>query len=143
LDEADVYIRQRGDDLEQNAMVGVFLRTLEYYAGVMFMTTNKPESVDDAIASRCIARVTYAIPNAEDQEKIWKALTDTAKVKIEEKEMKKILEKHMSLSGRDIKNLLKLAIMISMSKKVPITAELINIVKRFKPTIDEIKQGEK
>ena len=30
IDEADVYIHERGNDLEQNAIVGVFLRLLEY-----------------------------------------------------------------------------------------------------------------
>lgn len=139
LDEADVYIRARGEDLGQNAIVGVFLRTLEYYAGIMFMTTNRPDIVDDAIASRCIARVQYEIPSPEDQKKIWGVLADSAKVKIEQKELDKILEKHMELSGRDIKNLLKLAIMVSLNKKVPITAELIGRVKRFKPTTSDSK----
>jgi hypothetical protein len=40
IDEADVYVRSRGNDIEQNAIVGVFLRVLEYYRGVLFMTTN-------------------------------------------------------------------------------------------------------
>lgn len=139
LDEADVYIRERGNDLQQNAIVGVFLRTLEYYNGIMFMTTNRPDIVDDAIASRCIARVTYTIPTPQDQERIWKVLATTAKVTIDDKEMKKIIDKHMDLSGRDIKNLLKLAIMVSVNKKEPITAELISQVKRFKPTSSENK----
>lgn len=36
IDEADVYIHERGNDMEQNAIIGVFLRVLEYYRGVMF-----------------------------------------------------------------------------------------------------------
>ena len=59
LDEADVYIHRRGSDIQQNAIVGVFLRVLEYYSGVMFLTTNRAELVDDAIASRCLARIDY------------------------------------------------------------------------------------
>src|SRR6185295_19284784 len=34
IDEADVYVRERGDDIQQNAIVGVFLRVLEYYRGI-------------------------------------------------------------------------------------------------------------
>ena len=37
IDEADVYIHERGDDLIQNAIVGVFLRLLEYYKGILFL----------------------------------------------------------------------------------------------------------
>jgi len=141
LDEADVYIRQRGDDIQQNAIVGVFLRTLEYYQGVLFMTTNRPETVDDAVASRCVARITYGVPSIEDQEKIWRVLSQSTGVKIEEKELKKILAEHMNLTGRDIKNLVKLAIMVSGSKKEPITSKTIEFVKQFKPTLDEVKKG--
>jgi hypothetical protein len=64
-------------------------------------------------------------------------MAEANRVEISENEMKKILEQHMNLSGRDIKNLLKLAIMVSANKKVPITAELISSVKRFKPTKGE------
>src|SRR3546814_2642760 len=53
LDEADVYIRCRDNDLEHNAIVAEFLRTLEYFNGLLFMTTNRINDVDDAILSRC------------------------------------------------------------------------------------------
>jgi hypothetical protein len=36
IDEADVYIRERGDEIAQNAIVGVWLRVLEYYRGILF-----------------------------------------------------------------------------------------------------------
>lgn len=137
LDEADVYIRRRGDDLEQNAIVGVFLRTLEYFNGVLFLTTNRPETVDDAIASRCLAKIVYGIPTVVDQAKIWKVLSETNGLKIEPEEMKKISEQHQKLTGRDVKNLLKLASMIASSKKIPVTADLIAKVKKFKPTEGE------
>ena len=32
-DEADVFVVRRGGNLEQNAIVAVFLRTLEYFDG--------------------------------------------------------------------------------------------------------------
>lgn len=52
IDEADVYVRTRGEDIQQNAIVGVFLRVLEYYRGIMFMTSNREVVIDDAIKSR-------------------------------------------------------------------------------------------
>lgn len=138
LDEADVYIRPRGDDLQQNAIVGTFLRVLEYYRGVMFMTTNRPDMVDDAIASRCIARIQYELPNEERMAKIWRDQATLNGAKIPDKEMKLILKAHPALSGRDIKNLMKLALLVAESRKTDgvITAEIVKFVKRFKSTQD-------
>lgn len=68
IDEADVYVMKRGNDLTQNAVVATFLRVLEYYSGILFFTTNRADLVDDAIASRCIARIDYRIPARERSE---------------------------------------------------------------------------
>jgi hypothetical protein len=36
LDEADVFLaRRRTEDLQRNALVSIFLRTLEYYNGIL------------------------------------------------------------------------------------------------------------
>ncbi|MGD9749418.1 MAG: AAA family ATPase [Acidimicrobiia bacterium] len=134
LDEADVYVRSRGDDLQQNAIVGVFLRVLEYYNGVLFMTTNRSDLVDDAIASRCIARIDYKTPEVRDQAKIWAILARGADIKLPAKTIAEIVHAHPHLSGRDIKNLLKLGHLVSLSKGEPLTKETIDFVKKFKPT---------
>jgi hypothetical protein len=135
LDEADVYVAARGSDLQQNAIVGVFLRVLEYYAGVMFLTTNRSELVDDAIASRCVARIDYTIPDKGKQRRIWEVLSASAGIKISAEVLDEVVRRY-NLSGRDVKNLLKLARMVSESRGVPISADIIDFVKRFKPTVD-------
>ncbi|PYH43521.1 uncharacterized protein BP01DRAFT_402635, partial [Aspergillus saccharolyticus JOP 1030-1] len=44
LDEADVFLAERSaDNVDRNALVSVFLRVLEYYEGVLFLTTNKAQ----------------------------------------------------------------------------------------------------
>jgi len=134
LDEADVYVRARGDDLDQNAIVGVFLRVLEYYQGIMFMTTNRVDMVDDAIASRCVARIDYKIPHPNDQKRIWRVLADTAGIELPDAVIEQISDTWKDLSGRDIKNLLKLARMVTTAKNEPITKDTIEFVKRYKPT---------
>ncbi len=134
IDEADVYVAQRGSDLKQNAIVGVFLRVLEYYAGVLFLTTNRSDLVDDAIASRCIARIDYDIPSVEDQKKIWRILSATSNIAVSEDVIEQIADKYPNLSGRDVKNLLKLAKLVSESRKCEINLDVIRFVKRFKPT---------
>ncbi|KAK4194935.1 hypothetical protein QBC40DRAFT_317742 [Triangularia verruculosa] len=49
LDEADSN-QQR--DVERNGLVSVFLRILEYYSGILFLTTNRVGAIDDAFRSR-------------------------------------------------------------------------------------------
>ncbi|KAI0967077.1 hypothetical protein F4678DRAFT_258632 [Xylaria arbuscula] len=53
LDEADVFLAQRSKlDMKRNALVSVFLRVLEYYNGLLFLTTNRVGTIDDAFKSR-------------------------------------------------------------------------------------------
>ncbi|KAJ2985953.1 hypothetical protein NUW58_g5264 [Xylaria curta] len=53
LDEADVFLTQRSRfDLKRNALVSVFLRILEYYNGILFLTTNRVGVLDEAFKSR-------------------------------------------------------------------------------------------
>ncbi|RSL50988.1 hypothetical protein CEP54_011652 [Fusarium duplospermum] len=53
LDEADVFLAQRSRfDLTRNALVSVFLRILEYYNGILFLTTNRVGTLDEAFKSR-------------------------------------------------------------------------------------------
>lgn len=131
IDEADVYVAARGRDLTQNAIVGVFLRVLEYYSGVLFLTTNRADLVDDAIASRCVARIDYGMPTPEDLRRIWAVLAETMGVKISPEEIEKVA---VNQTGRDVKNLLKLAKLVSSATGAPVTADTIAFVKRFKPT---------
>ena len=140
LDEADVYVTKRGSDLQQNAIVGVFLRVLEYYGGVMFLTTNRADLVDDAIASRCLARIDYQIPSETDQAKIWRTLADTAGIEIDDSSIRAIVRKFPKLSGRDVKNLLKLGSMVAAGQKREIGVDTIEFVKRFKPTDDAVTE---
>jgi hypothetical protein len=145
LDESDVYIRTRGDDLIQNAIVGVFLRVLEYYRGVMFMTTNRPDMVDDAIASRCVARIQYDLPTPDRQALIWAGVAKMNQIEFPDKEIRLVVKEFPNLSGRDVKNLMKLALLVTEANgEGKVTANTIRTVKRFKSTNDlESTNGKK
>ncbi|PYH64407.1 ATP-binding protein [Aspergillus vadensis CBS 113365] len=53
LDEADVFLAKRSpQDFIRNGLVSVFLRVLEYYAGILFLTTNRIGDFDEAFSSR-------------------------------------------------------------------------------------------
>ncbi len=133
LDEADVYVHERGNDMQQNAIVGVFLRVLEYQATVLFLTTNRPEDVDDAIASRCIARLNYVPPASEDAKRIWRVLSDSSRIKIDDEVIEAVVFENPEMTGRDIKNLLKLARLMPEAAD-GITKDMVEYVKQFKPT---------
>jgi SpoVK/Ycf46/Vps4 family AAA+-type ATPase len=79
LDEADVLLEQRSaHDIHRNALVCVFLRTLEYYAGIMFLTTNRVAQIDDAIASRIHFKLRYNKLNLEQRINIWRCFLKRA-----------------------------------------------------------------
>ncbi|KAH9897195.1 hypothetical protein F4778DRAFT_783300 [Xylariomycetidae sp. FL2044] len=60
LDEADVFLTQRAvNDLKRNAMVSTILRILEYYQGVLFLTSNRPGVLDEALKSRVHVSLYY------------------------------------------------------------------------------------
>lgn len=136
LDEADVYIRRRANDIRQNAIVGVFLRVLEYASCILFMTTNLPENVDDAIASRCIVHLHYGVPSEADQERIWAILSKLNGIKLTTSTISRFASEHPKLTGRDVKNLLKLASFICESETVPMSIDVLERALRFKPTLD-------
>lgn len=108
IDEADVYIHERGSDVNQNAIVGVFLRLLEYYAGIMFLTTNREAVVDDAIHSRCLAHVKYKIPDEQAREKIWRILATQYRIDLDERMIYNLVNAFPQISGRQIKQLCRL-----------------------------------
>jgi hypothetical protein len=134
LDEADVYIRKRGTDLNQNAIVGAFLRVLEYASCILFMTSNLGDQVDDAITSRCIAKLNYEAPEPEGQSRIWKILADLNEIDLKGGEIDKIVKRHPRLTGRDVKNLLKLASFVAQGNGQVVDAKTVEYALQFKPT---------
>ncbi|KAF6818908.1 AAA family ATPase [Colletotrichum sojae] len=76
LDEADVFLTQRergGVNLERNALVGVFLRVLEYYIGILFLTTNRVGAIDEAFQSRVHLSLSYPHLSLKDTVEILKS----------------------------------------------------------------------
>ncbi|KAM7212416.1 aaa family atpase protein, partial [Rhypophila decipiens] len=60
LDEADVFLAKRDQrDVVRNGLVSVFLRILEYYSGILFLTTNRVGAIDDAFRSRLHLQLYY------------------------------------------------------------------------------------
>lgn len=123
LDEADVYIRCRDNDLQHNAIVAEFLRTLEYFSGLLFMTTNRIDDVDDAILSRCIATIKYDVPPRDAAVRLWHTLAGQFDVRLDDALIETLADTYSDASGRDIKELLKLTARFCKSKQLPLSAE--------------------
>ncbi|KAI6378727.1 hypothetical protein MCOR25_002148 [Pyricularia grisea] len=90
LDEADIFLsqRERGDDsIMRNAIVSVFLRTLEYYPGILFLTTNRVGVMDEAVKSRVHLSLHYPALDLKDTRSLFKINIDRLK-KIEKERAK-------------------------------------------------------
>jgi SpoVK/Ycf46/Vps4 family AAA+-type ATPase len=75
LDEADVFLAKRetrDNDAKRNALVSVFLRTLEYYPGILILTTNRVGSFDEAVVSRIQLFLYYPPLDKEKTMKVWR-----------------------------------------------------------------------
>jgi len=139
IDECDAYVFQRGEDMIQNCVVGVFLRLLEYYKGILFLTTNRHDIIDGAIKSRLTAHIKYDVPTLENQKKILVNLADRFSIEIPDKEQKLILDAYPNMVGRDIRNLLKLIKKFYNNEKgkMILTYKMVQEVSEFIPFINK------
>ena len=118
IDEADVYIKKRADNLASNAVVGVFLRVLEYFNGLLFLTTNRVNDIDEAIISRCIAMIRYHSPDHADRRKIWRVMTEQFALPVADDLIEELAAIFPGASGRDIKGLTKLVAKFCQQKQL-------------------------
>ncbi|KAK7742340.1 hypothetical protein SLS53_004485 [Cytospora paraplurivora] len=72
IDEADVFLEKRvHQDLQRNSLVSIFLRTIEYYRGILFLTTNRVGHFDDAFVSRIHVVIRYTSLTPADRNRFW------------------------------------------------------------------------
>lgn len=124
VDEADIFLERRQNrDLARNGLVSAFLRRMEYFTGLLFLTTNRVGQIDDAFVSRVHIAIGYTTLNGEDRKKIWngffqKLIRERAgKIQISPAAKSWVLEMAESgkaqLNGRDIRNALQTAITLA------------------------------
>jgi SpoVK/Ycf46/Vps4 family AAA+-type ATPase len=105
LDEADVFLARRSKmDLRHNAVTSVFLRSLEYYAGILFLTTNRVGGIDPAFKSRIHMSLFYPRLDFAATRKLYEVFikrtrmeqerTGSVLFRIKEKEILRFGEKH-------------------------------------------------
>jgi len=124
LDESDVFVKTRGDNIEQNAIVAEFLRVLEYFDGLLFMTTNRPDDIDEAIISRCAAIIHYDVPSADLRERVWKVLLTNYGAKLTDHDILRLVNLFPKIAPRDVKMLSRLALRTAKFKDIPLSVDI-------------------
>ena len=128
LDEADVFLQARDkEDMRRNSVVSVFLRVLEYYSGILFLTTNKVGHFDEAFKSRIHVSLYYPPLDEKSTMQVWKMnlrrLAESRQdLEIDHKAIKIHARKHFkdlaeskstNWNGRQIKNAFQTAIALA------------------------------
>ena len=94
VDEADVFLEERSgfsdSSANRNALVSVLLRCLEYYEGIIFLTTNRITSFDIGVQSRMHLAIQY------------KDLTEVQKFEIFKNFLEKVPDSKIVGSRRDL-----------------------------------------
>ncbi|KAF1913314.1 P-loop containing nucleoside triphosphate hydrolase protein [Ampelomyces quisqualis] len=135
LDEADVFMAERSlNDLARNELVSVLLRVLEYFEGILFLTTNRAETIDPAFKSRI--HFTLAYPNLSKQDKcdLWKVFISRGPdQQLPQWVTKGFLEEiaEYDLNGRQIKNAVRVAYALAHNRKRGLLPDDIHTVLRL------------
>jgi SpoVK/Ycf46/Vps4 family AAA+-type ATPase len=148
IDEADVFLEQRSlHELERNALVSVALRLLEYHRGVLFLTTNRITTFDEAFLSRFSIAIKYHELDQAGRLAVWRKFFELAGCRIEgtdsedefttvdastnpisADDLDELSEK--LFNGRTIKNLVRTAQALALSEGVPLNGEHVKTVVR-------------
>ncbi|USW58681.1 Putative histone H3/CENP-A, AAA+ ATPase domain, ATPase, AAA-type, core [Septoria linicola] len=106
IDEADVFLERRSlHDMERNGLVSIFLRVLEYYEGILFLTSNRVNTFDDAFKSRIHVPLKYSDLTVDSRTKIWKHFLRNDNVN---DDACAVLAQ-ANINGRQIKNVIRTA----------------------------------
>ncbi|TDZ54529.1 ATPase family AAA domain-containing protein 3B [Colletotrichum trifolii] len=123
IDEADIFMERRStSDLTRNSLVAGFLRALEFYDGILFLTTNRVGSFDDAFISRIHVQLYYPDFTDDERQRIWKTFIDklarergdTMRLTIDAKEYIESMRKQgIKWNGREIRNAFQTAVALA------------------------------
>jgi len=126
LDEADVFLEERDlKDLNRNALVSIFLRVLEYYQGILILTSNRVGTFDEAFKSRIQLALHYKNLGEEQRKAIWHNFITRIRDLDESNVDYADLVQHISelgkedMNGREIRNAITTARQLAKYKKTP------------------------
>lgn len=123
LDEADVFLEERTPtDLQRNALVSVFLRVLEYFEGILVLTSNRVGTFDEAFKSRVQLAMHYPPLDSNGRWDVWNMLLQDMLGKeelLKYGELKGKLDSlaRHQLNGRQIRNTINTARQLARYRK--------------------------
>lgn len=153
LDEADVFLEERGlQDLERNALVSVFLRVLEYYDGILILTSNRVGTFDEAFKSRIQLAIHYKPLSIVQRKKIWrnflawlKDLGESEAIDLDDiSDNLDELAQH-PMNGRQIRNSITTARQLAKFRKKAMSYDdlehVISVAGEFDQYLTEVREG--
>ncbi|CAK4011951.1 related to AAA family ATPase [Lecanosticta acicola] len=147
LDEADVFLEKREvHDIHRNALVSIFLRLLEYFQGILFLTTNRVETFDDAFQSRIQVALRYEELTPKAKKEVWKNFIgmvrkqEGAQVADLSDEDYTVLSRHR-INGRQIKNMVRTAQALALNEGKKLTMSHIRRVLDVAESFDRDLKG--
>ncbi|KAI0911695.1 P-loop containing nucleoside triphosphate hydrolase protein [Ustulina deusta] len=134
IDEADVFMGQRSDvELSRNELVSLFLVLLEYYEGVLILTTNRTEGLDPAFESRIDIVLRYKPLTRDARREIWSRFIrrlPSDNVDLGEQDIDSLAE--WPLNGRQIKSAIKTARILATHGNMPLRMHHLDIVLKIR-----------
>lgn len=116
LDEADIFLAQRDtENIDRNALVSVFLRNLEYFDGIMMLTTNRVGTIDEAFQSRLDVALAFEPLDIDERKDVWYNFIEELSQQISRRERDLLRREaarfwcYKALNGRQIRNCIKTA----------------------------------
>lgn len=107
FDECDSLISSRDNKTSiskyYNKVVNMLLREIEEFEGVLVMTTNRGDFLDDALERRVALRVMFNMPGYEERLRIWERFLSIENAVSEDVDVEKLAGEY-ELSGGEIKN---------------------------------------
>ena len=145
LDEADVFLAERNDtDLSRNAITSIFLRELEYYQGILILTTNRMKTFDSAFESRIHFCLEYPDLDSNARETVWRSFIDKArlnsKVQIDLNDASIRELATLELNGRQIKNILSVSQAVAMKRNTALGENSIRVTIKLTQNFDKTKE---
>ncbi|OBT50804.1 hypothetical protein VE04_08539, partial [Pseudogymnoascus sp. 24MN13] len=153
IDEADVFLNSRGQgetNLEKNALVSVLLRVLEYYEGILILTTNRINSFDVAVQSRVHLAVKYQNFNDTQISEIYtiflKQVRDDDNIANWDNILSwiKMESRTSKFNGRQIRNIVSAALGLARAERKKLNSDhLDKIVEKTREFHDELAEQRK
>jgi hypothetical protein len=146
IDEVDIFLEKRDLDIHRNALVGVFLRLLEYYNGILFLTTNRVNHIDPAFYSRISLAIKYPELSPEARTQIWKVQANLYQVKMTDEEYERLGKTYM-VNGRQIKNCVRIVTSLCKRRETEPGFDdfvaVVNKVEEFNQVLDRPEEAVK